>query len=113
MGKGLEVHGCGMVDCLGRLVETIVGAGPIQNPHPEQAKEDQIIDTSPIHLLKLLCSLDHVGPKSIIKEKVWVYVPPPAVVNNGLVVWLPWLPDTVEGILGDLQFSVSVSYKQK
>ena len=70
----------------------------------EQAEEDQVVYMSPIYLLKPFCPLDHVGPELIVKEEVQVYVPPPMVVDNCLVIQLPWLPNPMEGVLGNLQF---------
>ena len=79
----------------------------------EQAKEDWIIDVSPINLSKPFHPLDHVSPKAIVKEKVWVHIPPPLVMNDSLVVWFSSLHDPVEGILGNLSISVSVSIKKQ
>ena len=104
MGEGTEVHSCRMLNRLGRLVETIIGTGPVQDPHPEQAKENWIIDVSPIHLLKPFHPSDHIGPEPIVKEEVWVHVPPPTVVDDHLIFQLPWFPNAMEGVLGDLQF---------
>ena len=96
---------------LGYLVKTIIWTGPVQNPHLEQAKENQIIDSSLVHLVKPFSSPDHVGPESIIKEEVQVNVPPPVVVDDGLIVRFPHLPNAMEGVLENLQFSISVFYK--
>ena len=82
-------------------MHTIVGTSPVQDPHPEQAKEDWIINMSLVDLSKPFCPLDHIGPKAIIEEQVWVYVPPP-VVNDSLIVRFPRFNDSMEGILGDL-----------
>ena len=35
MGKGTEVHGCGVSNCLGCLMKMIIGTGPVQDPHLE------------------------------------------------------------------------------
>ena len=79
-GKGTEIHGCGMSNGLNYLIKTIVGTGPVQDPHLEQAEEDQIIDMSLINLLKPLHPSDHIGPETI-----------------------SWLPNAMEGILGNVQ----------
>ena len=54
--------------------------------------------------------MDHVGPKPIIKEEVWVHVPPPPIMDDHLIIQFPCFPNTMEGILGDLQFSISISF---
>ena len=100
-----------MSDGLGCLVKTIVRASPVQDPHTEQAKEDQIVDASPIHLLEPFSSLDHVGPETIIKEQVWEDVPPPLIVYNSLIIQFILLNNPVEGILGSLSNSVSIPSK--
>ena len=97
---------------LGHLVKTVVGTGPVQDPHMEQTEENWIVDASPIYHSKPFHPLDHVGPETIIKVKVWVHVPPPPIMDNCLVIWFSCLPNTMEGILGDLQFSVSVSFNR-
>ena len=51
--------------------------------------------------------MDHIGPETIIKEEVWVYVLPPSIVGSLSI--LSSLHNPVIGILGDLQLSVSVS----
>ena len=107
MGKGSEMHCSGVSNHLGCLVETIVWTSPIQDSHPEQAQENRIIDSSPVHLSKPFSSPDHVGPKLIIKEEVRVDIPPPSVVGGRFI--LPGFLDAMEHILGDLQFSVSIS----
>ena len=111
MGKGSEVHRRQVPNCLSHLVKTIVWAGPVQDPHPEQAKENWIINISPIHLSKPFGSSDHVGLQLIIEEEIRIDILPPLVVDNSLVTWLPCLLNAMEGVLGNLQFSVSVSYK--
>ena len=108
MGEGLEVHSPGMSNHLCCLMKTIVGTSPVQNPHLEQAEEDQIVDTSPIHLSKPFCPSDHIGPEPIIEVEVQIHVPPPMVIDNCLVIWLPCLLNAMEGILGYLSISVSV-----
>ena len=66
----------------------------------EQAKEDWIIDVSPINLSEPFSPLDHVGPKSIIK------------IPNNLVVWFAQLHNPVEHILGNLLNFHQCSIKQ-
>ena len=51
--------------------------------------------------------MDHVGPELIVKEEVRVDIPPPLIVGSRLI--FPSLPNPMEGILGNLQFSISVS----
>ena len=112
MGEDTEVHSSQVLNHLGHLVKTIIGTSPVQDPHPEQAKENWIVDASPINLSKPFHPSDHIGPEMIIEEEVRVYVPPPAVMNDGFIVWLPWLPNAVEGILGNLQ-ALSVFYQKE
>ena len=97
-----------MSDGLHHLMHPIVGTSPVQDPHPEQAKGNRIVDTTPINLLEPFSSSDHVCPELIIKEEVWVHVPPPLVVNDRLIIWLSSLHNPVEGVLGDLSISISV-----
>ena len=78
----MECHSGSVLDRLSRLMKTIIGSLPIENPHPEQRQESWIIDLRPIHLLKPLCPLDHVGPESIIEEQVQIHVPPPSIVGS-------------------------------
>ena len=59
-----------------------------------------LIYLCPIDHTKPFSSADHMGPQSIIKEKVWEDVIPPAMVSGHLV--LPLLASPMEGILGDL-----------
>ena len=75
-----------MSDSLRHLVHPIIGTSPVKDHHSEQTEEDQIVDMSLINLSKPFSPLDHVGPKTIIEEEVQVYVPPPPVVNNSLVI---------------------------
>ena len=65
-----------------------------------------------IYHTKPPCSADHVGPKTIVEVEVWVHIPPPLVMDNCLVVWFSCLPNTMEGILGNLQFSVSIYFNE-
>ena len=110
-GEGSEVHSHGMMNRLCRLVKMIIRASPVQDPHPEQAKEHQIVDISPNHLLKPFHPSDHIGPKPIIKEEVQVHVPPPTIMDDCFVVRFPCLPNAMKGVLGNLQFSVSISIR--
>ena len=80
----------------------IVGTSPVQDSHSEQVEENWIVDMGLINMLEPLHSSDHICPQLVIKEKVWVHVPPPLIVNDSLVIWFPLLPDSMEGILGDL-----------
>ena len=89
-----------MPDRLSHLVKTIVGSLPVKNPHSKQRQEGRIVDLRPIHLSKPLNPPDHMGPESIIKDKVWIYVTPPPMMGSFLV--LSSLLDPVEGILGNL-----------
>ena len=98
-----------MSNRLGSLVHPVVWTSPVQDPHLEQVKEDQIIDSCLVHLLKPFYSPDHIGPELIVGEEVWVYVPPPLIVDNSLIIRFSGFPNPMEGVLGDLQFSVSVS----
>ena len=68
-------------------------------PHPQ-------CDTSPVHLPKPFSPLDHVGPEPIVKEEVGIDVLPPLIVGSYLV--FSSLQNPMEGILGNLQISVSV-----
>ena len=104
------MHCSRVLNGLCSLVQPVIRTSPVEDPHPEQVEKDRIVDTSLIHLLEPFCPSDHVGPKMIIKVEVWVYVPPPLIVNNSLVVRLPHLPNAMECILGDLQFSISISF---
>ena len=101
-GKGAEVHSSQVLDGLGHLVDPLVQTSPIQDPHPEQVEEDWIIDMSLINLSEPFGPLDHVGPKTIVKEEVWVHVPLPLVMNDGLIIQLTRLHNPMEGILGYL-----------
>ena len=62
---------------------------------------------SPVNSLKPFSPPDHVCPKLIVEEEVWIHVPPPPVVNDGFIVWFPCLHDPVKGILGNLHFCQS------
>ena len=99
-----------MSNGLGSLVQPVIRTSPIEDSHSEQAKEDQIIDTSLIYLSKPFSPSDHVGPESIIKVEVQVHIPPPPVMDDHFISWFSHLPNTMKGILGDLQFSISVSF---
>ena len=68
VGKGAQLHGSRVSDGLHHLVHPLIRTSPVQDPHTEQAKEDQIVDTGLINLLKPFCPSDNVGPKSIVEE---------------------------------------------
>ena len=91
-----------MLNSLSRLVKIVIGTSPVQDPHLEQVKKNQVIGLSPINASRPLRSSDHVCPQSVIKEEVRVHIPPPLIVNDGLVIWFSLLLDPMEGILGDL-----------
>ena len=75
-----------MSNGLGSLVQPVIRTSPIEDSHSEQAKEDQIIDTSLIYLSKPFSPSDHVGPQSIIKIKVQVDIPTPSIMDDHLVL---------------------------
>ena len=77
----------------------IVGTCPVKDPHMEQVNQDQIINLRLVHPLKPLCSLDHVGPESIIKEKVQEHIPLPSIFINCPI---PGTNHTEETVLGYL-----------
>ena len=66
----------------------------------------QIINSSPVYLTKPFRSPDHIGPESIVKKEVWVDISPPPIVGSLSV--LTSFQNTMECILGNLQFSVIV-----
>ena len=101
------MHSHRVSNCLGHLMKTIVGTSPVQDPHLEQAKKNWIIDMNLIHLSKPFCPSDHIGPELIIKGEVQVNIPPPAIMDKHFIIWFPWFPNTMEGVLGDLN-SLSV-----
>ena len=101
-GEGLEVHCHRVLNGLGSLAKMIIRASPVQDPHPEQAKENWIVNISPIHLSKPFGSSDHVGLQLIIEEEIRIDILPPPVVDNSLVIWLPRLLNAMEGVLGNL-----------
>ena len=68
----------------------------------EQAEEDQVIYPRPINSTKPFHPSDHVHPKLIIKEEVWVHVSPPPILNNLLIIGFILLNYTMVGVLGDL-----------
>ena len=98
-----------MMNCLSRLVKMIIWSLPVEDPHPEQRQEGQIVDFGPIHLMKPLRPSDHMGPKLIVEEEVQICVTPPSVMCGSCVLPSPHNP--VKGILGNLSISLSVSYK--
>ena len=101
-GEGMELHSHRVLDGLCCLVHMIIRTSPIKDPHTEQAEENWIIDTSPINLSKPFHPSNHVCPKPIVEEKVWVHVPPPPIFNDGLIIGLILLDHTVVGVLGYL-----------
>ena len=102
MGKGAELHNHRVLNGLCSLVHTIVGTHPIENPHAEQTEQDQIIDLSLINPSKPFHPTDHIHPEPIVKEEVQVYVPPPQVFDNHLIIGFTFLNHPVVGILGYL-----------
>ena len=56
---------------------------------------------------KPFSSLDHMGPEAIVEEEVRIHISPPSFVCSLDV--LSGFLDTMESVLGDLQFSISVS----
>ena len=57
------------------MVHSIIGSFPVEDPHPKQRQEGQIIDLHLIHLSKPLRPSDHMGPKPIVEEQVWIHIP--------------------------------------
>ena len=107
----MEGHSGPESNSLGCLMKSIVGSLPVEDPHPNQRQEGRIVDLGPIHLMKPLCPSDHVGPKPIVKEKIWVCITPPLVVCGSHI--LSSVQDSMEGILGNLETPLSVSFKQE
>ena len=101
-GKGAKLHGGRVSNGLHCLVHAIVGTGPVQDPHMEQAEEDWIVYMSPINPSEPFCPSDHVHPQTIIKEEIQVHIPPPPIVNNGLIIGFTLLDHPVIGVLGYL-----------
>ena len=99
-----------MLNSLGCLVKMIVGTS--QDSHSEQVEENWIVNMGLINMLEPLHSSDHIHSQSVIKEKVQVHIPPPPIVNNSLIIWFP-LPDSMEGILGDLSILHQCSIRRK
>ena len=106
------MHSSQVSNGLCHLVHLFIWTGPVQDPHLEQAKEDRIINTSPINLSEPFHPSDHVYPKPIVKVEIWVHIPPPPIVNDSLIVQFTWFFDPVEGVLGNLSISVSVLLKR-
>ena len=52
-----------------------------------------------------------MGPKPVVKVEVGVRIPPPPIVGSFGV--LSSFHDSMEGVFGDLQISLSISYKQE
>ena len=96
-----------MSNGLGSLVKTIIQTCPVKDRHLEQVQENWIIDMGPVHLSKSFCCPDHIGPEPIVKEEVWIDVPPPLIMGSLCI--LSSFHDFMIGILGDLQFSISIS----
>ena len=96
-----------MSNGLGSLVKTIIQTCPVKDRHLEQVQENWIIDMGPVHLSKSFCCPDHIGPEPIVKEEVWIDIPPPLIMGSLCI--LSSFHDSMIGILGDLQFSVSIS----
>ena len=65
------------------------------------------MNSSPIHLTKPFRSPDHIGPELIIEEEIWVDILPPPIMGSLNI--LPGFLDPVISVLGNLQFSVSIS----
>ena len=68
-------------------MKTIVGTHPVKDPHMEEVDQNRIVDLRPVYLSKPLCSSDHVGPESIIKEEVWERIPLPLILINCCKTW--------------------------
>ena len=110
-GKEPKCDGSSMPDCLGSLVQTIVGSLPIEDPHAQQRQQQSIIDLCPINHSEPFSPSDHMGPQPIVKVKVRKDIIPPPMVCSHLV--LPLLADPMEGILGDLQISLQCFYQEE
>ena len=95
-----------MPNHLSHLVETIVWSFPVQDPHLEKRQKQRIIDLHTVHHLEPFSPSDLVPPQPIIEEEVWEDIIPPMMVCSHRI--LPFLDDSVEGILGDLRESPSV-----
>ena len=61
-GEKPKHDGGTMPDCLGCLVETIVGSFPIKDPHVQQRQQRSILDFRPIDYTEPFGPLDHMGP---------------------------------------------------
>ena len=68
----------------------------------EQVDQNWIIDPGPISPSKPLSPLDHIHPELIVKEEVWEHIPPPLILNNGLIVGLILMDHPKIGVLGYL-----------
>ena len=101
-----------MSNRLSRLVKTIVGSLPVENPHPEKRQQGRIIDFRTVHHSEPFSPSNHVRPQVVIKEEVREDVIPPMMVCSRLI--LPLQANPVEGDLGDLENSpLSISTNQK
>ena len=101
MGEGTKLHGCGMLDGLSCLVHTIVGTSPVEDPHVEQTEQNRIViwTNQPNEAIP---PLDHVWPKLIVEEQVWVHVPPPLILDYDWIIGLVLFNHSMVGVLGDL-----------
>ena len=90
-----------MPDRLSRLVKTIIGSLPIQDPHPEKRQQRWIVDLCTIYHTEPFSPSDHVCPQAVIKEEVREDVIPPAMVGSRRV--LPLFDDPMERVLGNLE----------
>ena len=77
----------------------------------QQRQQRSVIYLRPIHFSEPFSPSDHMGPQPIIKAQVREDIVPPTMVCSRRV--LPCLENSMEGILGDLQFLVSISIKKK
>ena len=90
-----------MPNRLSRLMKTIVGRFPVENPHSEQRQQGWIVDLQTVDHSEPFHPLDHMRPQVVIKEKVREDVIPPAMVCSCRV--LPLLDDPMKGVLGNLR----------
>ena len=61
-GEKPERNGGSMPDCLSRLVETIVGSLPVEDPHAQQRQQGGVINLCLIDYTEPFSPSDHVGP---------------------------------------------------
>jgi len=69
-----------------RLVESIVGSLPIEDPHLHQVEQHIVGHHLPIQGQEILMGADHVGPKEIIVMKIQEAIAPPPLLDHELVV---------------------------